>query len=94
MVYYQCDLLKKGKMVEAIRDLNPSMQKQSDKAKEIFLKMFTLDIVKKGKILTLENKLQQKAFIVLDGKVMIYKKLYKMESNNCEARDKERAALN
>ena len=51
--------------------------------------MFTLDIAKKGKILALENRFQERAYIVVTGKVMYYKKLYTMESNNCEAREKE-----
>ena len=56
--------------------------------------MFTLDVAKKGKILALEHHVQQRAHIVVTGKVMYYKKIYTMESNNCEARTKEQKALN
>ena len=81
-------------MHELVVKLNPPMPKQSEKAKEIFLKLFTLDVAKKGKILALEHRAQERAYIVLTGKVMYYKKIYTLESNNCETREKEQKAIN
>ena len=89
MRFHDEELLRRDSLHDLVLSLNPPMPKQSEKAKEIFLKMFTLDDAKKGKILALETRVQERAFIVLMGKVMIYKKLYKMTSNDCEARDKE-----
>ena len=65
------------------------MAAQSEKAKENFLRMYTVDILSKGKILALEGRLQERAYIVIKGDIAFYKRLYNLESKNNEERDNE-----
>ena len=65
------------------------MAAQSEKAKESFLRMYTVDILSKGKILALEGRLQERAYIVIKGDIAFYKRLYNLESKNNEERDNE-----
>jgi hypothetical protein len=51
--------------------------------------MFRMDILIKGTIVALENTDQNRAFIVIKGEVSFHKKLFSLESNDCEERQQE-----
>jgi len=48
-----------------------------------------MQILLKGSIVALENTDQNKAFIILKGEVSFHKKLFSLESNDCEERNQE-----
>ena len=55
--------------------------------------MYSVEILKKGKIVALEGRLQERAYIVVKGDIAFYKRLYNLESKNNEERDKEQKVL-
>lgn len=63
------------------------MAYRSEKVAEQFLKAFNLDIFSKGKVLTIEKTAPEKAYIILKGDVLCYKKLFRLPGSNNEAKD-------
>ena len=89
MLFYNEPLLKKIELHDQLAAATSFMAAQSEKAKENFLRMYTVDILTKGKILALEGRLQERAYIVIKGDIAFYKRLYNLESKNNEERDNE-----
>ena len=89
MFFYNEPLLKKIELHALLASATPFMAAQSEKAKENFLRMYNIEVLNKGKVLALEGRLQERAYIVVKGDIAYYRRLYKLESTNNEARDKE-----
>ena len=89
MFFYNEPLLKKIELHALLASATPFMAAQSEKAKENFLRMYSIEVLKKGKVLALEGRLQERAYIVVKGDIAFYRRLYKLESTNKRERDKE-----
>jgi hypothetical protein len=64
----------------AIYKISPPMDLRSDKACQQFLKIFNFNFYRKGKVLQIEKTTAQRAYIIIEGDVMTYKKLYRLLS--------------
>jgi len=78
---------------DRVVEVSPPMEGQSEKFQAAFLALFRLEILTKGTILAKEGSEQSRVFIVIDGDVTCFKKLYPLESNDCPERDDEHVAI-
>jgi hypothetical protein len=69
------------------------MEVQTVKAHSSFLGLFCFQQLSKGSIIALEKTSCTRVHIVIKGEVACYKKLYTMESNDCEERTNEFKAI-
>ena len=60
--------------------MNEPMPSQTQKAKENFLKYFSIEIANKGRVLALEGSKFEHPFVLLHGRAVSYKRLLKMEA--------------
>ena len=85
--------LKEDFLTSKILEVSPPMETQSKKLIRSFLNMFRMDIHPKGTILALEKSDHNRAFLVVKGDVACFKKLYSLQSKDCEERNLELKAI-
>ena len=56
------------------------MDQRSDKACQQFLNIFNFNFYRRGKVLQIEKTTANRAYIIIEGDVMTYKKLYRLLS--------------
>lgn len=84
------DLLTKANLTNKVIDISPPISKMSQKTVKQFLSTFNMHIYTSGKVLSTESGRAPKAYILIEGSVMSYKRVIDFQSNKYDEKDEDR----